>query len=212
MQAQITSLDRKTRSSLAVHRQKPSTEPSLAPCTAPSWAFTLQPRPPTWQIVPIPDTHPLIPWTSALNYSIPSQDTKKEESKSLWSFPPSEPADPSLPLGTRFPWYWSTRKSSEKNSLVPRTPHKRSTFSSAPVQSSACDRVQSKATASPWQGLSWQSQLQRNRLMLIYPLSTAFQGVGAFEESKAIGSSCCFPRRGNQLSRKLNKQIKEESF
>lgn len=36
MQAQLTSWDRKTRSFLAVHRQKPSTEPSLAPCTAPS--------------------------------------------------------------------------------------------------------------------------------------------------------------------------------
>lgn len=129
MQAQITSLDRKAHSFLAVHRQKPPTEPSLAPCTAPSWAFVFSQVPQPVKLyppaAPTPaDTHPLIPWTSALNYNIPSLDAGKEESTG-----PS-PSDPSLPLSTRLPWYWSTRESSEKNSLVPRTPHKCSTFSS----------------------------------------------------------------------------------
>lgn len=90
MQAQINSLDRKTHSFLAVHRQKPSPEPSLAHL-GPSWAFVLQPSPPTWQTAPTPDTHPPIPWTSALNCCIPPQDTQEEESKALHP-------DPSLGL------------------------------------------------------------------------------------------------------------------
>lgn len=209
MQAQITSLDRNTHSFLAVHRQKPPTEPSLAPCTALSWvcasakspnlsSCTLQQHPPRHSS---PHT---LNFCSQLQHSFTGHKEGGEQGPfTPWSFPPSKHK---ISLILKY------KKALRRIHSCLGHPTNAAHFSPAPVQSPACDRVQSKATASPWQGLSWQSQLQRNRLMLIYPLSTAFQGVGAFEESKAIGSSFLLPQERHQLSRKLNKQIKEESF
>lgn len=82
-----------TESFLAVHRQKPSTEPSLAPCTAPSWAFVPQPSAPTWQIVPTPDNHPPhgLNFCSQLQHSFTGHKGEGEQGPfTLSSFPPSK--------------------------------------------------------------------------------------------------------------------------
>lgn len=98
MQAQITSLDRKARSFLAVHRQKPPTEPSLAPCTAASWAFVFSQVPQPVKLyppaAPTPaNTHPphTLNFCPQLQHSFTGCREREEHGPfTLWSFLPSK--------------------------------------------------------------------------------------------------------------------------
>lgn len=184
--------ERLTVSWLSIDKSHPLSQAWLILHPAEPLCFSQVPQPdklhpPQTLILPFPE---LLLSTAAFLHR-----TQEEESKALhpWSFPGTEVQERAL----------------RRTPSCPGHPRNAAHFPPAPAQSSACDWVQSKATASPWQGLSWQSQLQRNRLMLIYPLSTAFQGVGAFEESKAIGSSFCFPRRGTNFPGNLTSRLKK---